>query len=61
MIKDAHLLEHAQVKLVVVLGELAKADGTVLVDDASDLEHGARLAQRGVALEFDDFYWGVYV
>lgn len=39
-------------ELVVILSELSVADGTILVDDATDLNNSRHA--RGVATELDD-------
>ncbi len=46
-------------ELVVVLSELAVADGAVLVDNAAELDDTRH--PGGVAAEFDDFHFLIYI
>ena len=56
MVVAQHVLESGEVELAIVLRELSKADGAVLVDDAPHLDHVPALELLGVALELDDLH-----
>jgi hypothetical protein len=60
MVIGEHAFISAQIEFIIILGELAKTDCGVLVDDASDLHLGAGLHLFWITLELDYLYLSVY-
>ena len=61
MVEDTHLLKHLHVKFIVVLSHFSKAQGAVLIDDASDLKDAIGLHNRCVSSELDDLDFSTYL
>lgn len=60
MVVGEHAFISAQIEFIIILGELAKTDCGVLVDDTSDLHLGAGLHLFWITLELDYLYLSVY-